>query len=70
MTQSSPNSSDINGSGIPGGQAAYTAGEAMLDRVKFVARQITERIRKLTDESNSDNSQGSSGSTSECPPLS
>ena len=48
----------------------FTAGDAVLDRVKSVAKQITDRVRRLTEDTELDQKALSDDLTETQPPLS
>jgi len=49
-----PNQDPLDGSDGPGGSDLYGRGDAVLDRVKAVARSITERVRRVSEHSQND----------------
>lgn len=64
-----PTPDDRTGPGPLASADPFAAGDEVLDRVKSVARQITERVRKLTEDTELDHQALADDSTATQPPL-
>jgi hypothetical protein len=54
MDKKKPDPPEEQGFSISGQADTYTAGEAMLARAKSVAQRIADRVRELTQETQTD----------------
>ncbi len=66
MDHTNENPLDQSACGHTAGGDPYTVGEAMLSRAKDVAQRITERVRRLADDTGQNHA---SLPTEEQPPL-